>query len=201
MNFDRTDRKIREMNQHLSSLTNSKNVDDFEGSFAAFISAARSVTLALQVDAGITFDISGSIAKKGDIKGFADWYVQKQQEMREDDMCKFFKNIRDVDLHTGDSQIQSSYTIKGGTILKAPEKGPLEINSRGTYEVYGQNTPAEKKIQKKIDGEIFQIRLYNSPNKHLGKNIDNNNPLKLCNLYKNYLEKLVFEAKEKFMNI
>lgn len=201
MNFDRTDRKIREMNQHFNSLGSSRNVDEFEGNFAAFISAARSVTLALRKDAGITFDEGGNIKKKGNISGFADWYIGKQGEMRQDELCRYFKGIRDRDLHTGDSVVQSGYTIKGGVRITAPEGGITMIGPRGTYEVYGHKTPTEKRIQKKLGAkEIFTIVLKNLPSKHLNKTIQPNNPLIACNLYKNYLGNLVIEAKHKFLD-
>jgi hypothetical protein len=201
MNFQRTDRKIREVCQHLSTLMGSKNVDEFEANFAAFITTSRSVTLALQTDAGITFK-DGDLVEKGSVTGFSDWYIGKQDEMRKDELCRFFKNTRDEDIHTGNSAIQSSYTIKGGATLTTPKDGSLHITHRGTYEVYDQDTPKEKRIQKKLETEEqFKIALTSTPTKHLGKILEQTDPITLCNLYKTYLENLVFEAKENFLTL
>ena len=200
MNFQRTDRKIRELNQHFDELVSSKNVDELEGHFSAFLASARSVTLALQTDAGLTFK-DGELAKAGNVSGFADWYINKQSEMRKDELCKYFKGLRDVDLHTGNSEIQSNYHIKGPVTLSAPKGGTLIITARGTYEVFDAKTPKEKRIQKVLSGEeTFQVGLSNPPKSHLGHEVENNDPISLCKFYKDYLENLIFEAKEKFLD-
>lgn len=201
MKFYRAERKIREMENHFSRLSISQNVDDFEDNFAAFIGASRSVTLALQTDADIAFNEDGSIKRKGPINGFIDWYIKKQTEMKQDELCKFFKDTRDLDVHTGSSVLNSVYEIKGGVTLSAPKGGLLVIGARGTYEVYDHDSSKEKRVQKKIQNEVFQISMNNLPTKHLGKQIENNNPIKSCMLYKDYLTALVVEAKEIFMNI
>ena len=56
--------------------------------FSAFISAARSVTLALQ-------------ATMRGVSGFESWYHSVQEELRADPLARFFKGVRDVSVHTG----------------------------------------------------------------------------------------------------
>ena len=56
--------------------------------FSAFVSAARSVTLALQ-------------ATMDGVSGFEPWYHSVQEELRADPLARFFKEVRDVSVHTG----------------------------------------------------------------------------------------------------
>jgi len=176
MQFIRTERKIRELNQHFNALQTSKNVDDFETNFAAFLASGRSVTLALQIDGGISFD-EGKIKNVGEVEGFAEWYQRKQQEMQTDELCKFFKNTRDIDIHTGNTAIISDYTIKGPVTLSAPTGGSLVIGARGTYEIYNGGTPQELKVQKSLGKEeIFKIGLEGAPRKHKGADISGRYP-------------------------
>ena len=56
--------------------------------FGAFVSAARSVTLALQ-------------ATMDGVSSFEPWYHSVQEELRADPLARFFKEVRDVSVHTG----------------------------------------------------------------------------------------------------
>ena len=201
MNFNRTNRKIRELNYNFENLKNSQNVDEFETNFSAFIASGRSVTLALQTDADISFDKDGNIKRYGNIDGFAEWYNTKKKEMQKDPLCKYFKDIRDIDLHTGNTAINSSYTIKGPVTLSAPQNGMLVITTRGTYDIFNKGTAQELLIQKSLGKEeMFQIHLENPPTEHKGISISDKSPINLCNTYKNYLNNLTQEAKELFIN-
>jgi len=198
MNFQNAERKIRELNQQYILLDESKTVDEFEGHFSAFISAGRSVTMALQNDVGITFDEDGKIKSVCKIPGFAEWYTKKQEEMRNDELCRFFKNIRDTDLHTGKTEIESSVQIKGPITLKAGKNSIIYINNRGVYEVQNLDTPDEIKIPKLIPEMISNICFKNPPQKHKDIDISKKSPLNLCFIFKKYMEELVLEAKKLF---
>lgn len=50
MQFKSSERKIYELNHQFRSIGYSKNTDQFEANFAAFIAAGRSVTMVLQND-------------------------------------------------------------------------------------------------------------------------------------------------------
>lgn len=56
--------------------------------FSAFISAARSVTLALQ-------------ATMKDVSGFPKWYESAQIELKSDPLASFFKELRNDSIHKG----------------------------------------------------------------------------------------------------
>jgi hypothetical protein len=64
--------------------------------FSAFVSAARSVTFALQ-------------AVMDGQPGFAEWYSKKQGEMRSDPVCRFFVTYRNEVLKTGELPIVGGY--------------------------------------------------------------------------------------------
>lgn len=66
----------------------------------AFLSAARSVTFAIQA----------SIA---DLEGFAEWYQVVQLELRDDTLARFFLQARNESIHVGLSHIRSG-KVKGG---------------------------------------------------------------------------------------
>ncbi len=63
----------------------------------AFVSAAQSVTFALQ-------------AVCGNIPGFKLWYANQQESLRGDTLAQFFKKYRDVSIHIRDT------VIRGGSI-------------------------------------------------------------------------------------
>jgi hypothetical protein len=56
--------------------------------FSAFVSSARTVTLALQ-------------ATMSDIDGFRDWYEQAQAKLKLDPLARFFVEIRNDSIHKG----------------------------------------------------------------------------------------------------
>lgn len=201
MQFTRTDRKMRELKQHSKKMLTSKTVDEFEGNFSAFLATGRSVTLALQKDGGISFNTDGTVKKRGSVDGFADWYVQKQSEMRKDQLCKYFKDARDEDLHTGDTKVESNYCINGPVHLSAQPGKDLIITSRGIYDVAQPNTPKEEHQQRLIgEQEMSQVFLANAPSQHKSIDLVDRSPASLCKLFETYLEELVQEAKEKFFN-
>ncbi len=200
MRFTRTERKIRELNEHLKRLLSSKNVNDFETNFAAFLASGRSVTLALQTDGNISFDKDGELKKRGIIQGFADWYVEKQKEMRVDELCKYFKDTRDIDLHTGNTAIRSNYHLTA--TLSTPPNASIGIGLRGTFLIYNKNTPEEYTEQMPLPGkEKFEIGLINTPRTHRGIAIIDRSPTNLCKLFKDYMEDLLKEAKQHFLSL
>lgn len=72
-------KNLHECIYHLNHIKNSKNSVEFEINFAAFVNSARNVTFVLQKE----------FNKDNDFKT---WYVEKQNEMKQDELCKFFMN-------------------------------------------------------------------------------------------------------------
>jgi hypothetical protein len=189
--LENADRKLKEMYQFLEQMKSSNNVDDFERYFAAFISAGRSVTFSLQLDLR-------------NIDGFSEWYSVKQQEMKEDELLKFFKDLRNSDIHTGKPNTSSSIFIKGPVDSKKWENRPrgssIKVTGRGVYYVKNPDTPFEEVIPAQFPNKtIHKIGFKNPPTRHNGK-IINQNPVSLCKLYIDYLNELVKEAKIFFWN-
>jgi hypothetical protein len=81
--------KLREAEFFLSQLRDTSRLS-FEAHcyFSAFVSAARSVTFAMQ----------GSL--KG-VPGFKDWYDSAQKQLKTDPLAPFFVEIRNQVVHTG----------------------------------------------------------------------------------------------------
>ena len=67
----------------------------------AFVSAARSVTFAMQ-------------SVISDIPGFNDWYKPRQQRLKADSLARFFNEYRDVSTHVGDT------VVLGGSYERDP---------------------------------------------------------------------------------
>jgi hypothetical protein len=87
--FGLVDYKVQEAEYFLRQLREkSFNFGDIQFTTSAFVSAARSVTFAMQ----------GSL--KGNAK-FDDWYAEKQAELRGDALAKFFHDFRTVTQHLG----------------------------------------------------------------------------------------------------
>lgn len=89
--FGLVDYKVQEAEYFLRQLhekSKSFNFGDIQFTTSAFVSAARSITFAMQ----------GSL--KGNTK-FDDWYAVKQAELRGDALAKFFHDFRTVTQHLG----------------------------------------------------------------------------------------------------
>jgi hypothetical protein len=70
--------KLQDLEYHLSQLQNIKGMVDGRPNLVAFLAAGRSLTLVMQDE----------YKHKG---GFEKWYWQKQDEMKNDELAKFFK--------------------------------------------------------------------------------------------------------------
>ena len=187
--LSRAKRKLREAEQHFLLLENATNLDEMEGHFSAFLAAARTVTLALQKDLK-------------DMSGFEEWYKTKQDEMRYDELCRFFKDLRDKDLHTGDSNIKSSTFVPGPVNTRTwpnrPRNSGIRITSRGIYWVLNSGTPEEKEININVPNSVNSFWFPNPPRSHLGGKIKDKKMQGLCCLYLGYLKNLYKEAIVRF---
>ncbi len=188
--LDNTERKLRELAHFFQQMKVSDSIDVLEGHFSAFISAGRSVTFSLQSD-----------LKK--FEGFSEWYSDKQKEMKDDELLRFFKDLRDSDIHTGKQNIESSIFIKGPVNSKnwknRPEGSSIRITGRGVFFVENPDTPFEKVTPAEIPNtKVHKFGFRNPPSRHNNKNLSSQEPIYLCELYKKYLEDLVKEAKMTF---
>jgi hypothetical protein len=129
--FDCVDLKLGEADFFLEKLR-SCGVSIWEANFyfSAFVSAARSVTFALQ-------------AVMNDQPEFAVWYSSKQAEMRADPVCSFFVTYRNEVLKTGE------LPITGGFATHSPDK-PAEVEITHHFSrsiVTGDKIPPKGRVE------------------------------------------------------
>lgn len=105
-NFGIVEDKIKETDFFLSKLEEStRNQDVFWGArfyLSAFVSAARSITFSLQ-------------AAMKDIPDFKKWYEQHQNILKQNDLARYFVEIRNL------SQKVGYYPLKGGRMFSNEE--------------------------------------------------------------------------------
>lgn len=88
--FDLVDEKLAEADFFLGKLENSlMNLFESRCYFSAFVSAARSVTFALQA------------VMKSQVDRFKEWYELKQKELKRDPLTRFFHDARTKAQHIG----------------------------------------------------------------------------------------------------
>ncbi len=104
--FDNVDLKLAEADFLLEKLEGTRgNVIEAGFYFSAFVSAARSVTFALQ-----------TVMAKAE--GFTDWYAERQRELSVNLVAKYFVNRRNEATKTGERAIFSAERVPtedGGT--------------------------------------------------------------------------------------
>lgn len=82
------DGKLREADFFLEKLRITMSLEDARFYFSAFVSAARSVTFAVQVCLA-------------DTPRFQEWWETQQARLKADPIACYFKNTRDITIHTG----------------------------------------------------------------------------------------------------
>jgi hypothetical protein len=103
--FDNVDFKLAEADFFLEKVQSS-SLELFECNFyfSAFLSAARSVTFALQ-------------AVMAEVNGFPNWYAQQQEVLRTSETAQNFKNLRNEALKTGDLPVTGGSFKRGKITL------------------------------------------------------------------------------------
>ena len=106
--FDFVDEKIREADFFLDQLSESgMRMNQVRFHFNAFVSASRSITFSLQ-------------AVMNSTPGFREWYKPKQEALKANETCQFFKTIRDQSLHIGSTPVNSGS-------MRTLENGDVEV--------------------------------------------------------------------------
>lgn len=111
-NFDAVDEKLAEADFFLGEIANAgTSWFRVRCYFSAFVSAARSVTFAMQA------------SMKG-VSGFDEWYAERQVEMRNDRLARFFHECRTDSQHIGFNHIVSASGGNGETRYYFGEPDP-----------------------------------------------------------------------------
>ena len=173
----------------------SRNIEELEINFAAFVISARSVTFVLQKE-----------FKNN--KDFLKWYgddnkpikTTKRYEMREDPLCKYFVNLRNSIEKEGISGLKGisteirSFNSSKDIINKPEGMDGLAIGPNGIFIRVFPDTPKADFIPAVTNvGIITVVGLENAPIIHLGKSMDNSNLFEMSRTYYEYLKKLVEE--------
>jgi len=175
----------------LDQLKTAKDAINFKAMFNSFLNSSRSITYALQKE-----------GKK--INGFKEWYKEKQDEMRKDELLRFMHEARTIDFHEGESVLESAggYINHFSPSNLGPKPTPdatVGISRDGIYWNINKGTPKERRIPIIKGGSFtFLISIKNPPSQHKGKSLEKNDPITICSLCLKYMEELVFEATEKF---
>ena len=144
-----------------------------------------------------------------DREGFDQWYLSYEDEMRNDELMKFFAGLRNDLLKKGNSDTGTTLKIES---LSLPEDahlfGPKPPGA--TCLVMGDDGPAwivktaegvEEKHYVQVPSRVADTSqsFRNPPRTHLGKSLKGKDTVELCNLYLQYLERMLVDAKQHFL--
>lgn len=91
--FDTVDNKLREADFFLGKfVVASHNILESRFYFSAFVTAARSVTFALQ-------------HVMADVDGFPEWYQERSQQLKDNELCRYFVFVRNEVQKQGSSPV------------------------------------------------------------------------------------------------
>ena len=185
--MNRTKDKLNEAQYFLNRMEETQRRTDantlsarnaFKYDLNAFLSATRSVTFAMQNDLSTT-------------PGFTDWYTEKQNEMRHDEIMQFFVEQRNISIHQGSIQPIGRTMITITQDLEETESVSVEAVHPGQGEEQGdlQNGPALAGLPTKetIEHEWYFDRFLP------------NSVLTVCNVQLAKLRKLVAECETTFL--
>jgi hypothetical protein len=178
-------KNLHECEYHLNNMMNSLNVEELEINFAAFVNSGRNVTFVLRKE----FNSDDNFSK---------WYKIKQDEMGSDELCKFFKELRNHILKEGINNIECDTTISrfnsSEDMVDRPKDSELKITGKGIFYLVNNGTPQEDLIPAKTKAQMMTtVFIKEAPKTHLGKTIPNNNIIEISKNYYLYLKILVEE--------
>lgn len=189
--FGKTDSKIEDSHILLEKMKAVKSALEFRAYFNSFLDSCRAITYALQEEGN-------------HIRGFDKWYLDKQEEMRNDQLLRFIHDARIDDFHKGVSRVvfPSTYVDHFLTSEAGPpptEDAKIVIGSQGIYWLIDEGTSRERRIPLTRGGSwITETALVGAPTEHKGETIEKNDPVSICTFALEYLSSLVREAKDKF---
>lgn len=142
--------------------------------------------------------------------GFNEWYSQKQSEMREDPLLKFFVNARN---ELEKERLPAVANVTNINHFESPKDlhkfGPPPPNNKGFF--IGDNLGGSGWIVSGPDGNDYKIYVElpqeigntwmivkNVPDSHLGVKLKDRSVEAICKIYVDYLTDLVQEAMIKF---
>jgi hypothetical protein len=204
-------KNLHECKYHLDNLLKAKHFEEVEINFVAFVNSARNITFVLQKEF------------KNDPQ-FITWYGNSQKEkvickccgkakeisynpeegtkryeMKNDELCNFFFELRSQIAKEGSNNLDSLFRVKSmnsnSDYLDKPVDASLVLNSKGAYYHVHKGGSKEDLIPafSKTTKIIPCIYMYNYSGQHLGQKIKNPNLCTIIQLYYTYLENLLEE--------
>jgi hypothetical protein len=122
--------------------------------------------------------------------------------MRKDELMRFIHNARTEDFHEGKHRLSFStyvHHISMDTAGPPPMPGAaLVVGEDGAFWLIEQGTPRERRIPMRAGTYTVVVAITDAPKTHLGKTLEKTDPITVCTLALDYLQNLVFEARERF---
>lgn len=185
-------KNLHECEYHLNNMLHSKHVEELEINLAAFVNSARNVTFVLQKE-----------FKQNPV--FNKWYEKKQEEMKQDPLCKFFHKLRNSVIKEGINNLSCSTHIQSLNYPADMRDKPapdcdIAINEKGLFWLVNKGLPQEDLIPAFSKGSIItHVFIKDAPTHHMGKEIKENNIINISKIYYDYLRNIV-EAFTGIMN-
>jgi len=160
---------------------------EFECNLHAFITLARSVTYIMKKE-------------HFNIPEFNAWYQKKQEEIKNDEMLRFFHDTRNIIIHEKTLDVGTIAHIRKIYLNHVPRGWSFAITGKGEPIWI---TPEGKELHAhEFDSEIKRVYLFeNPPRSFLGASLKDFSVITLCELYFAYLSSLVDEAERRFRKI
>ena len=139
---------------------------------------------------------------------FDDWYTSFRSEMQQDQLMKYFYNLRSRILKEGSvpqMQLRGNFSIGPGSLPPAPP-GAIETivgdfkEGGSSYFVVRLPDGQMEKYYFSVPREVMSVDYYlpEGPTEHLGQNISGRSVEELAKLFLDYLTRLVDSAKREF---
>jgi len=188
--FSKTKSKLEDTSNILDQLNRVSDASSFRALFNSFLNSARAITNALQKEGN-------------DIPGFNDWYVLKQEEMRNDELLRFVQLARVQDFHEGKHVLVFSTVVtefSTGQAGSPPStNAAIVMGANGPFWLVDEGTPRERRIPIKQGGTwATRVGIKNAPTKHRGETLERNDPLTICRIVLVYFSELLHEAVQSF---
>lgn len=123
----------------------SKNIEEFEICYAAFVMSARTVTFVLQKE----------FSKN---ESFHTWYQKKQEVFANNKVAKFFLNQRNSIEKEGINALEFSMKIDElhlpSDAIDKPENSEIQISAKGIFYLVNKGTQKEDLLPAKIKGIV-----------------------------------------------
>jgi hypothetical protein len=169
---------MNEARASLIRIKSSQTIYEVNEAFISFLNASRFVFQSWKKD-----------YKK--LEGFDIWWSEKSNILKHDELCDFFRNLRNSVIKEGKEPFWVNQTIKGPMIIK----GPIQICSQGILRgSFEGSRPKWGPVA--IKGVSTMVGFKEAP-----KNYKELNPFEICQRYLETLDKILDEFIISFCKI